>query len=108
MTLHPLFLRKLKILGIICIFTIIVGTIFQKINNGYITFAGPLVGLFLGLGFGLLELFFLRRLNQRLKQLAFHHLAIIQVLLYTISGQLYPEPFGKCETQRQRSRDTYI
>jgi len=83
MILQPLFIRKLKILGMICIFTIIVGLLFQKINNGYFGMAGAMVGLFLGLGFGVLELFLLKRLNQRLKQLAFHHLAIIKVLLYT-------------------------
>jgi len=83
MILHPLLIRKLKIFGIICLFTTIVGTLFQLINDRHITTAGPMVGLFLGLGFAFLELFFLKRLNQRLKQMAFHHLAIIKVLLYT-------------------------
>jgi len=83
MTLHLLLIRKLKIFGIICIFTTIVGSIFQLVNDGFVSIAGPMVGLFLGLGFGLLELFFLKRLNHRLKQLPFHHLATIKVLLYT-------------------------
>ena len=83
MILQPLFIRKLKILGMICIFTIIVGLLFQKINDGHFGIAGLMVGLFLGLGFGVLELFLLKRLNRRLKQLAFHRLAIIKVLLYT-------------------------
>ena len=83
MILHPLLIRKLKIFGIICLFTSIVGTLFQLIDDGFISIAGPLVGFSLGLGFGLLELFFLKKLNRRLKQLPFHHLAIIKVLLYT-------------------------
>jgi adenylate cyclase len=83
MTIHPLLIRKFKILIFICIFSTIVGLIFQKIHDGYFGFAGLLVGLFLGLGFGILELFLLKRLNQRMKKMAFHHLAIIKVLLYT-------------------------
>jgi adenylate cyclase len=83
MILNPLLLRKLKILGIICIFTTIVGILFQWINDGFISLAGPVVGLFLGLSFGILELFLLKKLNIRLKKLPFHALATVKVLLYT-------------------------
>lgn len=83
MTLQPLILRKLKILGLICIFTVIVGMIYQLVDEGFIGSAGIMVGLFLGLGFGILELFLLKNLNLSLKTSPFYLLVIIKTVLYT-------------------------
>ena len=83
MIVQPLLVRKLKILGLVCIFTAIVGIIFQRISDGFIGSAGLIVGLFLGLGFGILELFMLKKLNLRLKKIPFHFSALIKALLYT-------------------------
>ena len=41
------------------------------------------IGLSLGINFGILELFLLKKLNLRLKKIPFHFVAIIKVVLYT-------------------------
>jgi len=57
--------------------------LYQKINEGNISFAAVVIGLSLGLNFGILELFLLKKLNLQLKKLPFPLVAIIKVLLYT-------------------------
>jgi adenylate cyclase len=84
MTLQPQLIRKLKILGIICIFTIVVGLLFQWVSDGIVGSAGAIVGLFLGLGFGVLELFILKKLNLYLRAFPFYLTAIVKVILYTL------------------------
>jgi adenylate cyclase len=81
--LHPTLIRKLKLLGIICIFTIATSIFYQRLNDGYIDSISVVVGLFLGLNFGILELFFLKKLNFLLKKFPFYLVAIIKVVLYT-------------------------
>jgi len=82
-TLHPALIRKLKLLGIICIFTIITSMFYEKINEGNISSAAVVIGLSLGLSFGILELFLLKKLNLLLKKFPFYLVAIIKVVLYT-------------------------
>ncbi len=83
MTLQPQLVRKLKILGLICLFTTTIGIIYQKLDDGFINSEGVIVGLFLGLGFGILELFLLKKLSLQLKKLPFHLMAITKTVLYT-------------------------
>lgn len=83
MTLQPQLVRKLKILGLICLFTMTIGIIYQKLDDGFISSAGVMIGLFLGLGFGILELFLLKKLSLQLKKLPFHLMAITKTVLYT-------------------------
>ncbi len=67
----------------ICLFTIITSLFYQKIEEGIIDFTGVIVGLFLGLNFGILELFLLKKLNIHLKKYPFYLVALIKVVLYT-------------------------
>jgi len=83
MILKSTLIRKFKILGIICIFTIITSLFYQKIEEGVIDTAGVVIGSFLGLNFGILELFLLKKLNRHLKKYPFYLVALIKVVLYT-------------------------
>jgi len=83
--LNPLNRDKLKILSIICIFTIIIGIIYQAITeDGYIGPAAFSMGLFLGLSFGLLELFLPKKLAHRLRKLPFMMLILAKASIYTL------------------------
>ena len=82
-TLHPTLIRKLKVLGLICTFTIITSMLYEKINDGNISSISVAIGLSLGLNFGILELFLLKKLNLQLKKIPFPLVAIIKVVLYT-------------------------
>jgi adenylate cyclase len=70
---------------IICLFTIVVGMIYQAITeDGYIGPAAITMGLFLGLSFGILELFLLKKLALRLRKLPFIVLILVKATIYTI------------------------
>lgn len=80
----PLLVRKLKILTIICIFSMIAGMIYQKVNEGFIDYNAFLVGIAMGLGFGVLELFVMTKLNHRLKILPFILVIFTKTFIYTL------------------------
>jgi adenylate cyclase len=83
--LNPLNRNKLKTLGIICVFTIIVGIIYQAITeDGYVGPAAFTMGLFLGLSFGLLELFLPKKIAFRLRKLPFIMLILVKASIYTL------------------------
>ena len=83
--LNPLYRNKLKTLGIICIFTTIVGIIYQAITEqGYVGPAAFSMGLFLGLSFGIFELFLPENIARRLKKLPFLVLIVTKASIYTI------------------------
>jgi adenylate cyclase len=62
---------------------IIVGFFYQTFTEGSFDYNAIVVGLFLGLSFGILELFVLRKLNWQLKRLPFHQMVTIKAILYT-------------------------
>ena len=82
--MHPLLVRKLKLLSLFCLFSIFAGIIFQRLNNGFIDHNAFIVGFVMGLGFGVLELFMMTKLNQRIKTFPIPIIIITKTIAYTI------------------------
>ena len=82
--MHPLLLKKLKLLSFICIFSMIAGMLFQQLNEGFIDHNSFIVGLALGIGFGVLELFLMRKLNKKIRTLPILSIILIKTLIYTL------------------------
>ena len=83
--LNPVNRDRLKTLIYICIFTVIVGIIYQAITeDGYVGPAAFTMGLFLGLFFGLFELFLPQKLSRRFRKVPFLILIITKALIYTL------------------------
>ena len=84
-SLNPIIKYRIKTLGFICLFTIIVGIIYQSITeDGYVGPAAFTMGLFLGLSFGIFELFTPKKLTLRLKKMPFILLIVVKATIYTI------------------------
>jgi adenylate cyclase len=66
------------------VISIISGVIYQFVDIDYIDFRSVYLGLNLGLGFGILELFILTRYQRQFQRLPFFWHLIIKSLLYTI------------------------
>jgi adenylate cyclase len=81
--MHPLLQRKLKTLSFICIYSMIAGMLFQRLKDGYINHNAFIVGLALGLGFGIIELFLMRNLNRRIRAQPILTIIIIKTFIYT-------------------------
>jgi len=79
----PTHARKLKTLGVICLFACIAGVIFQLINEQRVDYNSIVVGLSLGLIFGLLELILFPMRSNRFQRWPFTKLLIFKALLYT-------------------------
>jgi len=82
--MHPLLVRKLKLLSLFCFFSLFAGMIYQRLNQGFIDHNAFIVGLFMGLGFGMLELFLVTKLNQRIKALPISLIIITKTIIYTL------------------------
>lgn len=76
-------IRKLKTLALICLLTCIAGVIYQLINETDLNYNSVIIGLPLGLVFGLLELFLLPRFEMRFRQWSFTKMLLFKTLLYT-------------------------
>jgi adenylate cyclase len=81
--MHPSFVRKIKTLVIICFLTSIAGVVYQLINEKLVNYNSILVGLPLGLVFGLLELFLFPRAENRFRQWSFTKMLMLKTLLYS-------------------------
>jgi adenylate cyclase len=81
--MQPDLIRKLKTLGLICVFTCFAGVIFQLIDEEHLDYNSVAVGLPLGLGFGLLELFLFPKAEMRFRRWSFTRILIFKTLLYT-------------------------
>jgi adenylate cyclase len=81
--MHPNLVRKLKSLGLICLFTCFAGVLFQLIGEQHLNYNSVLMGFPLGLGFGVLELFLFPRAVKRFRQWPFIRLLIFKTLLYS-------------------------
>ena len=57
MHIHPLLANKLKTLIIICLVSGLAGVVFQFFDDGRVGYESVLIGIPMGLFFGLLELF---------------------------------------------------
>ena len=80
--MSPLLLRKYKILALLCVYGLFAGMLFQQLKDGFVDHNALIVGLMIGLGFGVLELFVLTKFNKLLKRLPI--LSIILILLIMI------------------------
>lgn len=82
--MHPVLTRKLKLLLTICVISSLSGVIYQYIDIDSIDFRSIYVGINLGLGFGILELFILTKYQHQFQKLPFSLHLVIKTILYTI------------------------
>ena len=81
--MQPNLIRKLKTLGLICIFTSLAGVVFQLIDENRFDHNSILVGLPLGFVFGLVELFPFPGFHVHFQKWSFTRIFIFKTLLYT-------------------------
>ena len=74
--------QKLKIVVIFCIISIIAGIIFQFLEEGFVNYNAFVIGLFIGIGFSLFEIYLMPVINQRFKSSPLLVIIIINILLY--------------------------
>jgi len=74
---------KIKQLLFICIFCALAGFPYQYFTDRLVNYKAVFVGIFMGLGFGVLELFLLSPLNKRLKSYPAIIILITKSVLYT-------------------------
>ena len=77
------FIRKLRTLLLICLFTSFAGVIYQLIGELRLDYNSVLFGFPLGLGFGLLELFLFPKAERRFRQWPFTKMLVFKTLVYT-------------------------
>jgi adenylate cyclase len=76
--------KSLKTLLIICVLGIIAGIIYQYLDVGIVDYNAFVLGFFIGLGFGIFELFFVSKINRRIKSYPLPIIITVNVLLYTL------------------------
>jgi len=81
--MRPGLVRKFKTLALICLFTSFAGVIFQLTSEELLDYRSVLVGLPLGLVFGLLELFVLPKAEMTFRQWSFTKMLVFKTLFYT-------------------------
>lgn len=79
--------RKFRAMAFICLFSCFAGVLYQLINEKRLDYNSVLVGLPLGLVFGLLELFLFPRTETRFRRWSFTNILLFKTLLYT--GVIY-------------------
>jgi adenylate cyclase len=81
--MQPHLVRKLRTLALICIFTGIAGVLYQLIDEDRVDHNSVLVGLPLGLAFGLMELFLFPKAQTWFRRWSFTMMFLVKTLLYT-------------------------
>ncbi|RNI24968.1 adenylate/guanylate cyclase domain-containing protein [Rufibacter latericius] len=81
--MQPNFVRKLKYLAFICLFTSFAGVIYQLINEERLDHNSVLVGFPLGLVFGLMELFLFPKAESKFRNWSFTGILFFKTILYT-------------------------
>jgi adenylate cyclase len=81
--MQPDLVRKFRTLTAICLFTGFAGVLYQLINEKHIDYRSVLIGLPLGLAFGVLELFLFSKAERRTRRWSFTKIALFKILLYT-------------------------
>jgi hypothetical protein len=81
--MQPSLARKFKTLALICLFTSLAGVIYQLIDEERLDYNSVLVGLPLGLVFGVLELFLFPKAEMRFRRWSFTKILLFKTLLYT-------------------------
>ncbi len=84
MNINPILTKKLKTLLLICLFSMAAGMLYQKLNEGFINHNAFIVGLAMGLGIGIIELFFMKNINRRLKPLPLLAFILAKATIYTL------------------------
>jgi len=82
--MNPLLKRKLKLLFLFALFSLPAGMLYQQLNSGYIDHNAFIVGFFMGLGFGVLELFIMSKLNRQIKTLPIPLIILTKAIIYTL------------------------
>ncbi|UCH65820.1 MAG: adenylate/guanylate cyclase domain-containing protein [Ignavibacterium sp.] len=82
--MSPTLLRKLKILSIICFFSILVGILYQRLNEGFIDHSAFIVGLSLGVSLGIFELFLMRKFDSYIKNYPLLLVVLLKASIYTL------------------------
>lgn len=82
--INPVLLRKLKLLLTICVMSSLSAVIYQYIDMDYIDFRGIYMGINLGLGFGILELFIITKYQHQFQKLPFSLHLVLKTILYAI------------------------
>lgn len=82
--MQPALLKKFKTLALICLFTSFAGVIFQLIDEEHLDYNSVGMGLPLGLGFGLLELFLFPKADRWFRQWSFTQTFLFKTLFYTV------------------------
>jgi len=77
-------LNKLKTAFWICLFSCFAGVVFQLLREERLDYHSVLIGLPLGLGFVLLELFIYPKMEGRGRRWSFTHMLLLKVTIYTI------------------------
>src|SRR5262245_4217391 len=75
--------RKLRTLALICLFTSLAGIIYQLIDQERLDQSSVLVGLPLGLAFGIPALFLFPKAEALFRQWSFTKILVFKTLLYT-------------------------
>lgn len=83
--MSPVFIRKMKLLALICGLMAGVGVLYQLVGDPPARISGVIVGGLLGLAFAVLELFALEAWGRRLQTLAFGPLVLAKATLYTLA-----------------------
>lgn len=81
--MNPALSRKLKTIALICLSACFAGVIYQLIAEHNLTYASVLIGLPLGLFFGLLELFIFPMAEIRFRKWPFTKIFIFKAVVYT-------------------------
>ncbi len=72
--MNSVFTDKLRMLGEYCLISAFAGIIYQLISDRYFNHIGIIMGVSLGFGFGMIELFILSRLRKKFLKLSTKHL----------------------------------
>jgi adenylate cyclase len=76
-------MRRLKTLALICLFTCFAGIVYQLVHERRLDYNSVLIGLPLGVVFGLLELYLFPKAENRFRQWSFTALFSFKTIVYT-------------------------
>lgn len=82
--MNPLISFKIRLITEFCVFGAIAGVIFQLLHEGLVDFRAFLIGVSLGLSFGIIELFILSGLKKKLLQIPLLLAIFSKALVYLI------------------------
>jgi adenylate cyclase len=81
--MRPNFIRKMKTLALICVFSSLAGVMYQLVAEQSLNHNSVLLGFPLGLGFGFLELFVFPKTEMRFRRWSFTKLLAFKTVFYT-------------------------